>query len=102
MSIKKKLFNRKIIQSTIVAFGMAFAVLHPGISTADGIANIILEGPNSANQRAFTNCSISYTMCIQRYGSRPGSNSGITRCADCLNRCNRSNGWWPMISGCSV
>ncbi len=93
MNIKQRILTTKIIRSTAAAFVTTLILSHSGIAIADGLANSILEGPNSANQRAFTNCSISYTMCIQRYGNRPGSNSGMTKCADCLNRCNRSNGW---------
>ncbi|HKT66676.1 hypothetical protein [Burkholderia sp. 22313] len=102
MYFKKSFFTRKAVRSAAVAFGVVISMLQPGIAAAEGLANKILEGPNSSNQRAFTSCSVFYTMCIQRYGTRPGGTAGMTRCGDCLNNCNRSNGWWPMISGCAV
>ena len=102
MHSKQRFFTRKATRSAAVTFGIVIALLHPGSAAADGLASKILEGPNTSNQRAFTSCSVFYTMCIQRYGSRPGGTAGMTRCADCLNNCNRSNGWWPIISGCAV
>lgn len=97
-----KIITRKAIRSTVAACCMVASLLHTGMATADGLANQILRGPNSTDNRGYTSCSVSYTMCIQRYGSRPGSNAGVTRCADCLRKCNVSNGWWPMVSGCTV
>ncbi|AFQ49872.1 hypothetical protein GEM_3481 [Burkholderia cepacia GG4] len=102
MHSKQSFFTRKSVRSIAVTFGIAITMLHPGIAAAEGLANKILEGPNNSNQRAFTSCTVFYTMCIQRYGSRPGSTAGMTRCGDCLNNCNRSNGWWPRITGCAV
>lgn len=51
----------------------------------------------------FESCSYFYSQCIAKNGLQAGSVFGTTRCLECMNQCNRSNGWFPLhLPGCSA